>query len=284
MTAGPVVVGLLTHKDPPMVRRIVSRVLEGGATVALVHHDPRGPSLELEENDRVRLVRGAQPANWGGMGVAEAQFRALAAATTLYPDLSWFLLVSGQDYPCHSMRTIEAELDASRHDAFVRHFRVERSPRKDVHPWQAVTRRRYLRRRRLPGTHRAILWPRRHPFRGRTKLYVGDMWVNLGRAAVHHVLEQRQRRPDLERYFRTVSIPDEAMLTTLLFNEGEHLDIAADHRRFIRWSGQPHPKTLTMKDLPDLLSTDAFFARKFDPLVDRRVLDHLDAHARPPAS
>lgn len=277
---GPVVVGLLTHRDPDSVRRLVDRILEGERTVVLVHHDPRGPALRLPSDERVIRMPNAQAANWGGMGVARAQLRVVRSAVEHVPDLSWIVLASGQDYPLRNLRSIEAELASTSEDAFVRNFCASGDPSDDVHPWQALTRRRYLRRRVLPGTHRSIPSIRRHPFDEDTALWVGDLWVNLGSRAAHHVIEQEHRRPDLVRYFSTTSIPDEALLPTLLLNNAPDLRVVSDHRRHIEWtSGGRHPDVLTTSHLPQLTASTAFFGRKFDPAVDAAVLDALDEHA-----
>ena len=274
---GPVVVAVLSHKDPHQVRRLVERVLEGQHTVVAVHHDPRGPELDLREDDRVRLVPDPQPGEWGRMGLALAMLRCVDFAATAVPDLSWFLLVSGQDYPCRPMRDIEAELAATPHDAFLRHFRSDGNPADDVHPWQARTRTRYLKRRRLPGSRRSAPFPRRHPFRDGTHLYVGDMWVNLGADALRHLRAQRHRLARVERYLSTCSVPDEALLPTLLLNDADHLDVVNDRKRYIRWiEGNPHPEMLTLADVEPAVTSGDFFARKVDPHTTADVLDELD--------
>ncbi len=277
MSGGPVVVGILSHRDPPLVRRLVERVLESPGTVALVHHDPRGPLLDLPSDDRVLRVPDPQPCNWGQPGLALGVLRCVTAAADLVPDLSWFLLVSGQDYPVRPMASIEAELRASPHDAYLRWFPVDADPRSDVHPWQAVCRRRYLHRLRLPRTHRAVPAPRRSPFRDGTGLFIGDMWVNLGATAVAHVLEQRARLRPVERYLHRCSIPDEALLPTLLLNDAGHLDVVDERRRYVRWTpGQWHPAFLDVGDLPKMRSSRDFFARKVDSLRTADLLDLLD--------
>lgn len=280
MTGGPVVVGVLSHKDPPQVRRLVGRLLEGRETVVVSHHDPRGPALDLPSDDRVLVVDTAAPADWGRMGVVDAQLRTVEFARRQVPELGWFLLVSGQDYPCRHMRQIEHELATTDRDAFIRHFRADGDPADDEHHWQETTRRRYLRRRRLPGTHRSVPLFRRHPFRGATNLYVGDLWVNLGHRAVERVVQQHRARQDLVDYLATCSVPDEAVLPTLLLNDADDLVVEADDRRFIRWTaGSPHPDTLAQADLPSITTSSDFFARKFDAAQDVAVMDRLDGHA-----
>ena len=275
---GPVVVAVLSHRDPPLLRRLVERVLEGPGTVALVHHDPRGPVPDLPRDGRVLLVPDPQPCDWGRPALAQAMMRCVDVAAAAVPDLSWFLLVSGQDYPARPMVQIEADLHASGCDASLRWFRVDGDPVQDVHPWQAVTRRRYLKRARLPGTHRSVPVPRRHPFHGGTGLYVGDMWVNLGARAVEHLLAQRTRLAAVERYLLRCSIPDEALLPTLLLNDAEHLTVVGNRRRYIRWTeGDAHPAFLDDADAPAVRASGDYFARKVDSVGTAALLDRLDA-------
>jgi hypothetical protein len=272
------VVGVLSHRDPPLVRRLVERVLEGERSIALVHHDPRGPALDLPVDERVLVVRDPQPCDWGRPGLALAVLRLVELAAAGVPDLSWFLLVSGQDYPARPMRQVEAELAASPADGFLRHFRVDPTPDADVHPWQAVCRRRYLHRLRVPGTSASVPAPRRSPFTSDRHLYVGDMWVNLGAGAVQHLVEQRRRLRAVERYLLRCKIPDEALLPTLLLNDAAHLDLRGDRRRYIRWTeGDAHPAYLVAAEAEAVRGSGDFFARKVDSTLTGDLLDRLDA-------
>ncbi|WP_298801745.1 beta-1,6-N-acetylglucosaminyltransferase [uncultured Pseudokineococcus sp.] len=279
--AGPVVVGVLSHRDAPLLRRLVDRLLDGEETVVLVHHDPRGPELDLPRSDRVLLARSPVECRWGRPSLARAVLGTATEARDRVPELSWFLLVSGQDYPCRPIGDIERELASNDADAYLRWFEVPTVPGADEHPWQAVTRRRYLHRRRLPRSHRSLPLPRRHPFDQRTPLVVGDMWVNLGRRALDHLIEQRARRPELERYLMTCSVPDEAVVTTLLHDGAEGLRVVGDRRRYIRWvQGEAHPAVLGLQDLEAISTGGDFFARKVDGDLSRPLLDALDARAQ----
>lgn len=275
--AGPVVVGVLSHRDPPLVRRLVERLLEGERTVVLVHHDPRGPALDLPRSDRVLFVPDPQPCRWGRIGFAQAMLRMVDVAGRSVPDLSWLLLISGQDYPCRSMVQIEAELASSPHDAYLRWLPVA-DPREDVHPWQQRTRRRYLHRLRVPFSHRHVPAPRRSPFRDGVGLYVGDTWPNLGAAAVAHLRGQQALRARVEPYLRWCQCPDEALLPTLLMNGAERLSIVNDRKRYVCWTeGDVHPRLLQAADAPDILGSADFFARKVDQEHSGQLLSLLDA-------
>ena len=282
MGQGPVVVVMLTHRDPPLVQRLVDRVRDGRDVAVVVHHDPRGPALDLAPSPQVHQVPEPVEASWGRIGLAHAVLLGLETARSWVPDLSWALVVSGQDYPARPMSRIEDELHAGGHDAYLRWFKVG-DPADDVVPWQGLTRARYLRRLRVPGSHRHVPFPRRHPFRGGLDLFIGDMWPNLSAPALDHVLAQRARLPRVERYLSWCQAPDEALLPTLLLNDGPTgptgLDVVNDRKRYIRWTtGSPHPELLTVHDVPAITGGTDFFARKADP-GDLEVLDLLDAAA-----
>jgi hypothetical protein len=280
-TTGPVVVVMLTHRDPALVRRVVDRVRQGRDVAVVIHHDPRGPQLDLPPSPQVLQVPDPLRASWGRMGLALAVTRSLAYARSRVPEMSWGLVISGQDYPCRPMSAIEDELAVSPYAAYLRWFPI-REPAADVVPWQAVARDRYLRRMRLPATHRHLPFPRMHPFRdGRKRaglgLFIGDMWCNLSAAAIDHLAEQQARHASLLRYLGRCQTPDEALIPTLLLNGGGDLRVANDRKRYIVWHpGRPHPEILTPSDADDVLASGDFFARKVDLARSGSLLDRLD--------
>jgi hypothetical protein len=275
------VVAVLSHRDPPLLKRMTSSVLDGERSVVLVHHDPRGEPHGLRESDRLRLVRDPRPCAWGRMNFANAMVRCVRSAVDTFPDLSWLLLVSGQDYPAQPMGVTEAALATEADNALLRYFPVPHDPSHDVHPWQARCRARYLHRLRLPGTHRSVPSPRRSPFRDGTGLFIGDTWPNLDASAAHHLLEQYDRMTVVRRYLARCSNPDEALVPTLLLNNADHLRVRGDRKRYIRWPEHAaHPATLDESDTQAILASGDFFARKMDGVLSASLMDDLDrAHA-----
>lgn len=271
---GPIVVLVLSHRDPPLVRRLVDRVSGGPDVLVGVHHDPTGPPLDLSRADNVALVPDPIPCRWGGYELVQATWRCLRWATRTVPELSWVLLVSGQDYPAMSMARMESELRTTPHDAFIRHFRIDADPADDVHPWQQLCRTRYFHRRRLPPLPRSVPWPRRHPFHGDKHAYAGDMWFNVSGPAVHTMLDSPFAAP-LLGFLKAAPIPDEMFIASMICNDG-NLDVANDRRRYVRFDrGARHPHTLGLDDVDEIVGSGAFFARKFTS-ESPAVLDRLD--------
>lgn len=270
-------VAVLSHRDPGLLQRMTASVLTGDRSVALVHHDPRGVPHGLVETDRLRLVPDPQPCNWGRMDMAEAMVRCVRSALQQFPDLGWLLLVSGQDYPAQPFRRTEQVLAAEQSNALVRHFAVPPTPEPGEHHWQTRCRQRYLHRLRLPGTYRSVPSPRRHPFVDGRRLFIGDMWFNLDQQAARHVLEQYDRMERVRRYLSHCSIPDEALVPTLLLNDAHGLRVTDDRKRYIKWDGQSHhPALLGETDLDAVSASGDFFARKVDGVESAGLLDRLD--------
>jgi hypothetical protein len=279
---GTVAVLMLSHRGPAQVSRLVSRLQTGRDVMVAIHHDPRGEPLGLRSSSAVALVPDPVPCPWGRPGINIAIRKSLEWLRANVPDLSWVLVISGQDYPIRAMDSIEAELASASCDGFVRHFRVDSEPADDVHPWQAAVRQRYIYKRRLPGTARSVRlpWPRRHPFRDGLRLYAGEQWVNLSARAVHKILDSPLNDPVLTFLRRSVSA-DEAWLTTVALNGEPELTVVNDRRRYVRWpGGTAHPAVLGPDDLPALRDSDAFFARKVDPAAWPQVYDELDQLAQ----
>jgi core-2/I-Branching enzyme len=272
---------VLSHRGPAQVARLVSRLATGSNTVAAIHHDPNGEPLALRPSSSLVLIPNPVPCPWGRLSRAVAIRNSLAWLRANIPELSWVLVISGQDYPIRTMASIEAELDAASCDAFLRHFRLDSDPAADVHPWQTITRQRYLYRRRLPGSARSfpLPWRRRYPFPGGEGLYAGSHWCNLSARAVDKAVDSPLNDP-LLRFLRRAPLPDEAWTATAVIAGKPDLAVVNDRRRYIRWPPRSrHPAVLTPADLPAMRESNAFFARKIDLARWPEACDALDSLA-----
>jgi hypothetical protein len=80
------------------------------------------------------------------------------------------------------------------------------------------------------------------------------------------------------RHFAQTFIPSEAFTHTILYAE-PGLRLSGDTLRFTSWqSGAARPDVLRLADFERIVSSNTFFARKFDEAEDADVLDALDAH------
>lgn len=138
--------------------------------------------------------------------------------------------------------------------------------------------RRLVDLRRGPGgaPHRiGVARLRRHVPGGR-QLMKGSYWCTMRAGVVRELADLPRTDPGFVRWFRSTVVPDEAYVQTAVGSD-PRWNLVTDNFRFVRWTpGNPHPDTLTVDDLPEMLDSGRHFARKFDPDVDAEVLDRLE--------
>lgn len=107
--------------------------------------------------------------------------------------------------------------------------------------------------------------------------YGGINWLNLSKEAVSYILEYLKSNPEYEKSFHRTLISDEIFFQTLLLNSPLAPKVVNSAKRYIDYdSGGPEtPRTLRMKDLETILSTDAWFARKFNDQADAEVIEAI---------
>jgi hypothetical protein len=113
--------------------------------------------------------------------------------------------------------------------------------------------------------------------RGMT-IYRGRQWWALSKRAVAYAVAYVDENPRYVRWFEErAMIPDEAFFHTMLAN-ATGFAFRNDDGRFLRWDGPggASAAVLTSRDLPAMIASGKFFARKFDVAADGAVLDALD--------
>jgi Core-2/I-Branching enzyme len=281
VASGPVVFLVLSHHKLPLVERLLRRLTETESAVSVVHHDAKATALPaLPGNGRALFVPDPLTCGWADITFSNAILHSMHWIRKEIPNVSWIVLVSGQDYPAMSPARIESELLQSRADAFIHWEFVPPVATRRSTDWQRVTSHRYY-WLRLPGTHRFVPVPLLRFYVDGVGTFAGSTWWNLGRRAVDRILDNSvMTRYLAERRFRSALAPDEAFFHTALLNSAADLHLVNSHRRFYRFlktDGSAHPETLTIRALDAILASGAFFARKVEEHASAELLDGLDA-------
>jgi hypothetical protein len=121
--------------------------------------------------------------------------------------------------------------------------------------------------------HLTLPWKRRVP--GGLRPHFGSSFWYLHRSCLKYIHEYVTAHPEYVRFFRHVFIPDECFFQTLLMNSPVAASVTPRTLTHVEWR-PPFPAVFTLADLPKLQASDCLLARKFDPAVDRQVLDELD--------
>jgi hypothetical protein len=295
---------ILSHEAAPKLARLVAALRREypGCAIA-VHHDFSKAQFDRRMIGKdVIWVDDWRRTGWAKWAVVDGALKAfeLLFART---QAEWFILLSASDYPIRKGREVIAELEAAECDAFLdlRALTPDASPRAEIvgppNPQlrqfdnpvtNALKRRFYLSRqfwvpvlRMKPRLRLGKLTWRpamegRHPFRRGLGCFYGDHWFMANRKAIAALLDRNPTNLRLRRHYRDRTQPDESYYQTILANT-PGLVICRDNRRFAEWNGGgAHPMFLTRDQLPAMLGSGAFFARKFEEGAE--VLDQIDAY------
>lgn len=293
------------HLGPAHASRLIGTLRRsdpGG--VILVGHDAFAGHCTADEIRRaldVDVLEAREPAKRGYLSLLHPYFDALAWLSERGIDYDWIVYLSAQDYPTRPLQSLQSLLATSGHDGFLRFWKAAAR----VNPWgrrrQGLIRYHYQYFDAPPWTVPALRlfrWTNRvqsqvhvhlvygprvgvrrrpTPFDRGAECYAGFQWTTLRRACAEYVLERvRSDRALMEWFGRTIC-PCESVVQTLLVNSGR-FDLCNDDLRYADFTGSVNgrPRTLTAGDIPVITGGTYYFARKFDPQQDARVLDLLD--------
>lgn len=277
--------------------------------------------LEALPGVKVLLEKGG----YGDFSHLERYFAAVDWLEDNGIEYDWLEVFSGQDYPIRPIAEIErniAQMAADGYDGFMLYTPVFHDNVPEGADWGAGpefkldskfgARMRYAYRNWRFGkpTPRKQLWlkplmgldllqpwfridlafctfgvRRRIPLPDGWILYGGWFFTTLSRRAVRYVRDYARENPDMMRYYRTVSAPEEIFLQTTLLNSGK-FRFVPDSRHYIDFSvtKNGHPRTLDLGDVDKLKASDAHWARKLDLDRGSALLDVLDEWVRPRAA
>jgi hypothetical protein len=292
---------IVTYANPKQLLRLVQRLQRVYDNPPIVcHHDFGQCELNIDEFPKeTRFVLPHEKTGWGKFVVVVAALRALEL---LYQKSSpdWFVLLSGSDYPTMRADNVLADLASCGGDALLDLREVPSGP--PNLPYElpenptlqhfvstenlALAWRRYvgfnawfpiIRAGPRVGRH-TMYFPfemkRWSPFDAWFKCFYGDHWFSGNSKVAHILLTPTQKHLHLRRHLRWRVVPEECYYHSVLGNS-PHVKIVKATRRYSEWlGGGAHPQFLTVKDLPAMISSEAHFARKFEP--NTPVLDEID--------
>lgn len=221
---------VVAHRAPEIVGELVRAVAPHRV---LVHLDAK---VEIEpfeaavrDSPTVSFLTDRVAVTWAGWSQVEAALRLMrAAATTMAPD-DRLVMLSGDSHPLQPPAAIDRFFRDHRTEEFISciAWPVEGAEDLKVRAQGSLTR---LSRLRLEGDPRGRMpfwrWlvnrlEIRRPWRralGGRRPYGGGQWWALSGAAVSWLLEEAHRDRRFRRLCRTMAVPDEFFLHTLLMN------------------------------------------------------------------
>jgi Core-2/I-Branching enzyme len=272
---------VLAHKNPQQLA-LLCKTLSARGGIVFVHVDQKvelAPfQATLSALPGVHLLEQRWPIYWGGFNMVRATLHMCRMA--LAEGAERLVLLSGLDFPIKPMQEIEHVLgqDAD-------HIDMLTLPCPGLGDGDGFHRIRYFygmdlmaklgfKPRALFVAHSRLLpfWHRSPP--SGLNIRMGSQWWSLKAQTVRAVLQHVDAHPEVERFFKWTSIPDESFFQTLV-NTLAPAKVISNNRRLIVWDRQPKPYVFRANDLDELIKSDALFARKFDEEVDTQILQLL---------
>ncbi len=299
-----------THKNPEQIYRLVQTIKKSSpGSYVLVSHDFTACNLDatpLRSLPDVEVINGK-----GGradFSIIQGYLDAVDWLFSHNTEFDWLINITGQDYPTQPLPRIEKFLATTKYDGFSKYFDVLSDS--EHNPWgRREGCDRYLYNYWRSGEYLS-LWQRAlvkfprmiinnvqpfvkvnasyglmvglrttsAPFNEKFLCYAGSYFHTLSRKCIEYLHDFSKQHSSLIDYYKKTCIPDESFIQTILVNNGL-FNICNDSKRYINWTGtrHGHPRILRVEDYPELVKDDIHFARKFQPTLESKILDMLDA-------
>ncbi len=268
---------ILAHKNQDQLMRLINR-LSHPCVDCWVHVDKKSTTIDRAALARLKNVYPVQPGidvKWAGISLLKAMLNSMDAVMNA-KSYDYIHFLSGQDYPLLAPELFLDYLEEHKGTEFIGNRPYEESKQNILR-----FRQYHFPDFSFPGKPafermvNTILPERKFPYD--FSIRKGPQWMALTTEAVEYILQFVSANPKYLRYFRWVMASDEFFFQTILYNSPFRQRMKNQIFHYIDWSEQKKsPKTLTAKDLNNILRSDLFFARKFDTSVDAAVLDVLD--------
>lgn len=273
---------ITAYRDIPMLKKLVDYFDDDFEL--FVHVDKRCQEslASLNKREHLHLFR-TFAVEWGDCKHLLAIVMLMREAYS-HPDLEYFHLITGSDYPCKSLADLKTFCEEHRNDNYLEHFPL---PHPDWGSEGGLNRIQYWWLR--PNIHRSngawvtrklVNLQRRMGIRRSFKyfngnLYGGGTYWSLSRKAVGLALDYLNQHPDYLRRFQHTSIAEEICLPTLWCNSG--IPLINNYMRYIDWGADgANPQVLTETDYTKIISSKALFARKMESEISDCLIKKLD--------
>lgn len=294
---------IIAHNQPELVANLV-RALDCEWASFFIHVDAKSELAPfrrlLAGRHNVMFLEGERRVKvyWGGVSQVQATLNLLVAAEAFDNTFSRYCLLSGSDFPIKPLAVIKDTFESDRE-----FMRVDRrignfDDPSDKHSL-AVTRYffmdlplpRWIKLRLLSG------WIQRRVSFG-IPLYHGANWWSLTGECVRFIGKFVREHPSYLAFCRHTLSSDEFFFHSIVKHSPFSYRISHDFERasdltefyasndhgchYIDWNAPQKvlPKTLGMEDLPALMRSSAFFARKFDSTQSLALLRVLESEVR----
>ncbi|MEY3085271.1 MAG: hypothetical protein RL037_1451 [Bacteroidota bacterium] len=271
---------IMAHRLPQQVAILCNLLLNKNVDV-YVHIDKKAELEEFKKevnNPGVTFIQNRVNTKWGEFSIVETIINSYDEILNKSA-YDYICNLSGQDLPIKRIEDLLSHLEIHNGKEF-----IENIPYINKLGWWKENKIRVEKysfiNLNLIGKYKLerlinAIKPRRKPPHNVT--FSGNSgWFCLSQDAIKFILLSYKTNKLLRNFFRYVWGADEIYFSTILFNSPFREKMVGNLVHTV-WEkeGAHHPKVLTMNDINDLSSSNKFFARKFDVMVDQKIILQL---------
>lgn len=293
---------ILAHKNPNQLIELLQR-LDSSSSLFFIHIDSKvdiSPFKKLTEDFNNVFWTKRENGRWGDIGIVKASLNCLISATEHSSDISHYILLSGQDYPLKNINKIIAFFKENKNTSFIEHnpFPIQKLNYSGYDRIRAYSLNFYGKRQ----TAVPLSWNPKFNLKGRILNYFllllhlpkgkrkhpkgirpfyGSQWWVLSNETARSVIEFINTRPDMLAFYKHSLLPDEIFFQSILGSIQNQLPanqkVLNENLHYIDWElEESHPKILKPDDFKKLISSDKFFARKFELPESNELIQKLN--------
>lgn len=268
---------ILVHRFPEQFKRLFAALFHPD-NVYLIHLDKKANACVCDE---VRSYLAGFPNTyvlesenivWGGYSMVQAELNGINYLLKLNWNWSFFINLSGQDFPLKSQHIIREYLTRNKGNNFIKVANQETTRPETLNRIENY----FL---EIDNGFSSLTYKRAY-LKGVTP-YIGGQWMMLTRECCEFICNSSELEK-FEDYYLNTLIADESFFQTVLMNTSFDGKLVNDDKRAIIWVPDGEiklrPKTFTKDDIAFLLDGENLFARKFDDNIDDNILDLLECY------
>ncbi len=282
---------ITAYQDFPMLERLIQRFVDFHVYIhidkkTVRHHREQVSALKKKyiRNDNIHFYT-RYAVGWGSINhLLSVLF--LLKKVARNDRVSYVHIISGQDYPARNVADFSV-FDKSR-DIFLNHFHLadtsaDIQSRYNQKHWFAsifpILGHPYKRVDSFISRHFPCS---AHKIGGYdfNKLYKGLVWASMPLDVIKYICKYSASFPGRMFLFdlRFCEIPEELFLQTVIMNSAYRHSVQADNLCYSLWEEKNGsiPAVLDEDDYDRIKNSGAFFCRKIDSVISKRLIDLLD--------
>ncbi|KYC41555.1 hypothetical protein WA1_16010 [Scytonema hofmannii PCC 7110] len=275
---------ILAHKNPTQLTRLILRLNNASHEAFFFIHIDGNTKPEVYNQFIEKLKHFSNiyflkryKTHWGDFNIVNATLEGIQQIFKLHLNFDYSVLLSGQDYPIKPVNEFKKFLKDNQGKEFIDFFSLYSKNKwvKELGHYPALKRINVW-HFRFRGNHFHIPLKRKFPYG--FEPYGGSQWWCLSKECLNYINQFVQSNSQFVNYFKYTYVPDEIFFQTIILNSQFKDRTINNNYRYIDWSkhNPTPPGILEEDDFDKLFKASHFFARKFDIVINSKILNLID--------